>query len=114
MQKEITYRQEGDYLLPEIELSVTTEKPLGKYGRMRRAYLKENNPILYSDLVLAEKLFLHLQEIAETADQTIDLLMNEPLEKYTAQDKKLNQMGWVRHLNSLEAQAEEKILAGPI
>ena len=111
MQKEITYRQEGDYLLPEIELSVTTEKPLGKYGRMRRAYLKENNPILYSDLVLAEKLFPHLQEIDETAHRRLDQLMKELLEKNPAPDKKSNQMDWVRHLNSLKAQAEEIILA---
>ena len=104
-------RQEGDYLLPEIELNVTMEKPLGKYGRMRRAYLKENNPILYSDLVLAEKLFPHLQEIDETAHRRLDQLMKELLEKNPAPDKKLNQMGWVRHLNSLKAQAEEIILA---
>ena len=111
MRKEITYRQEGDYLLPEIKLNVMTEKPLGKYGRMRRAYLKENNPILYSDLVLTEKLFLHLQEIDETAHRRLEQLMKELLEKNPAPDKKTNQMEWVRHLNSLKAQAEEIILA---
>ena len=81
MRKEITYRQEGDYLLPEIELNVMMEKPLGKYGRMRRAYLKENNPILYSDLVLTEQLFPHLQEIDETAHRRLEQLMKEPQER---------------------------------
>ena len=97
MQKEITYRQEGDYLLPEIELSVTTEKPLGKYGRMRRAYL-------------TEQLFPHLQEIDETAHRRLEQLMKEFLDKNPAPDKKSNQIEWVRHLNSLKAQAEEIIL----
>ena len=109
MRKEIAYRQEGDYLLPEIELNVTMEKPLGKYGRMRRAYLKENNPILYSDLVLTEQLFPHLQEIDETAHRRLEQLMKELLEKKPAPDKKTNQMEWVRHLNSLKAQTEEMI-----
>ena len=111
MRKEITYRQEWDYLLPEIELNVTMEKPLGKYGRMRRAYLKENNPVLYSDLVLTEQLFPHLQEIDETAHRRLEQLMKELLEKNPAPDKKTNQMEWVRHLNSLKAQAEEMIQA---
>ena len=111
MQKEITYRQEGDYLLPEIELSVTTEKPLGKYGRMRRAYLKENNPVLYSDLVLTEQLFPHLQEIDETAHRRVEQLMTELLEKNPAPDKATQQMAWVQHMNSLKAQAEEIVTA---
>ena len=57
------------------------------------------------------EVFPHLQEIDETAHRRLDQLMKELLEKNPAPDKKLNQMGWVRHLNSLKAQAEEIILA---
>lgn len=53
----------GDYLIPDIQLAYEPTTPLGKYGRLRREYLRENNPILYNDLVLAEKLFPHLHEI---------------------------------------------------
>lgn len=60
---EMTYTQVGDYRIPDIELKNTETKPLGKYGRMRRAFLQENNPMLLNDLILSEQLFPHLQEI---------------------------------------------------
>ena len=60
---ELTYTQCGDYLIPNLVLSDTKEYHIGKYGRMRRAYLKEYRPALYSTLLLTEKLFPHLAEI---------------------------------------------------
>ena len=64
---EMTYRQAGDYQIPNIKLKNTETKPLGKYGRMRRAFLQENNPMLLNDLILSEQLFPHLQEVQRTA-----------------------------------------------
>lgn len=67
---EITYTLVGDYYLPNIVLSEPPSEmvePLGKYARMRRAYLREHRPILYSNFVLTEKLFPHLREIDEAA-----------------------------------------------
>ena len=104
---EMTYRQAGDYQIPDIELKNSEEKPLGKYGRMRRAYLEENNPMLLNDLILSEELFPHLREIDETAHRRVELLMSELLEKNPAPDKATQQMAWVQHMNSLKAQAEE-------
>ena len=104
---EMTYRQAGDYQIPDIELKNSEEKPLGKYGRMRRAYLEENNPMLLNDLILSEELFPHLQEIDETAHRRVGQLMNELLEKNPAPDKATQQMAWVQHMNSLKAQAEK-------
>ena len=49
---EIKYKQCGDYLIPDIELR--KQKPIGRYGRMRKEYLKEHRPILYAELVLSE------------------------------------------------------------
>ena len=54
---ELTYTQCGDYFIPDLVLSDTKEYHIGKYGRLRRAYLKEHRPILYTDLIVTEKLF---------------------------------------------------------
>ena len=67
MMNELTYTQNGDYFIPDLKLEHPETKPLGKYGRMRRAFLQENNPMLLNDLILTEQLFPHLQEIDETA-----------------------------------------------
>ena len=111
MKNNLTYTQNGDYLIPDLSLSEQPEKPLGKYGRMRRAYLEENNPMLLNDLILSEELFPHLQEIDETAHRRVEQLMNELLEKNPAPDKATQQMAWVQHMNSLKAQAEEIVTA---
>ena len=74
---ELTYRQAGDYLIPDIQLEETEDRPLGKYGRMRRAYLEENNKLLYNHLTLTGKLFPHLWEVQETASARMGQLMEE-------------------------------------
>ena len=66
----IEYAPCGDYLLPLITLNEPPPEltePLGRYARMRRAYLREHRPILYSKLLLSEQLFSHLREIDEAA-----------------------------------------------
>ena len=107
---ELRYIQTGDYYIPDIKLSHTSEKPLGKYGRMRRAYLKENRPVLYSTLVLSEQLFPHLWEIQQTCEERMEHIMTGLLEHHPAPDKATHQMEWVGHMNMLKAQAEEIIL----
>ena len=71
MQNEITYHRAGDCLIPNIilrEPPQETTEPLGRYGRMRRSFLREHNPILYNTLLLSEKLYPHLREIDETGN----------------------------------------------
>ena len=63
MNNPMTYIQNGDYLIPDLKLSQQSEKTLGKYGRMRKTYLKEHRPILYNQMLLSEKLYPHLLEI---------------------------------------------------
>jgi hypothetical protein len=104
---ELNYVQSGDYLIPDMQLTVDSQRELGKYGRMRRAYLEENDPILLNDLILTEKLFPHLREVQETASRRVDQIMSDLLKMNPAPDKMSDQMGWVRHMNSLKAQAEE-------
>lgn len=109
MEQKVTYTRCGDYLIPDIQLSYTSDKSLGKYGRMRRAFLEEYNPMLFNDLVLTEQLFPHLWEIDETAHRRVEQLMVELLVKNPAPDKETEQLAWVQHMNCLKAQAEEII-----
>ena len=110
MKNTLTYTRNGDYLIPNLKLDEQPEKPLGKYGRMRRAYLKENRPLLYNQFLLNGTLYPHLLEIEETVNQRLELIMNQLLEKDPAPDKKQNAMAWVQHMTALKAQAEEVIL----
>ena len=75
---ELTYIQTGDYLIPNLTVEgATQEIPLGKYGRMRKAYLKEYRPVLYNDLLLSGRLAAHLREIDETASSRLERMMPE-------------------------------------
>ena len=111
MAQELIYTSCGDYLIPDIRLSYTSDKPLGKYGRMRRAYLEQNNPMLLDDLILTETLFPHLWKIDEIAHCRMERLTEELLERNPAPDKATQQLAWVQHMNMLKAQAEEIIVA---
>ena len=71
----MTYIQNGDYQIPDLKLSQQPEKPLGKYGRMRKTYLKEHRPILYNQMLLSEKLYQHLLEIDEIAQSRLEQMM---------------------------------------
>lgn len=111
MAQTLTYTRGGYNLIPDIQLNHTSDKPLGKYGRMRRAFLAENNPMLLDDMILTQILFPHLWEIDETAHRSVEQMMTELLEKNPAPDKETQQLAWVQHVNSLKAQAEEIVNA---
>ena len=104
----IEYRRNGDYLVPNIELN-QPQTPLGKYGRMRKSYLKENRPVLYNHLLLSGMLYPHLAEIDQAAKDRLDRQMEELLKQNPAPDKAARQMAWVQHMNALKMQAEEVI-----
>ena len=109
----LTYRQEGDVLLPNVTLGeMETARPLGKYGRMRKRYLKEQRPVVYNLLVFSGKLQTHLMEIEEAAQTRLERMMDEMKVKagLTEQMKAENQMLWVGQMNALKAQAEEILL----
>lgn len=110
---DITYTKNGDYYLPNIALSNTTHYHIGKYGRMRRAFLKEHRPIQYSDLILTEKLFPHLAEIDEACHQRLEVMIPAMAEQegVTAALKRDDQLEWVRRMNGIKARAEEVILS---
>lgn len=108
---ELTYTRVGDYYIPDLKLE-EPEKPIGKYGRMRLRYLKEHRPALYSSLLLTEKLYPHLLEIDEAANERMDILMPQLMKAagVTEELKASDQMKWVGLANTCRAQAEENII----
>ena len=109
MSSNLNYTQTGDYLLPNLTLN-QPRKPLGKYGRLRRTYLMKHRPVLYNSMLLSGTLHPHLLEVEQTAESRMQQTMQELLKQNPAPDKEQNQMSWVRHMNSLKAQAEELVL----
>lgn len=107
----LEYIQNGDYLIPNLALSEQPTQAIGKYGRMRKTYLQEHRPTLFSSLLLSEKLYSHLLEIDQTANERLERLML-PLMKaagITEQLKATDRMKWVGLMNVVKAQAEEAI-----
>ena len=113
MNNNLTYTRCGDYYIPNLTLSETERKPLGKYGRMRKKYLQEHRPVLWNSMILSEKLYPHLREIDETANRRMEQLMPELMKKNGATEslKASDPMKWVGLMNALKAQAEEIIFA---
>lgn len=95
MAQNLTYTQCGDYFIPDIRLAHTDAHTLGKYGRMRRTFLEQNNPILFNDMVLTETLFLHLWEVRQTCEKRMELLMADLLVKNPAPDKETQQLAFL-------------------
>jgi hypothetical protein len=104
-----TYTQVGDYFIPNLVISETAQSPLGKYGRMRKRYLKEYRPVLYTNLLTTGKLDQHLAEIDEACEERMELLTRQmaKLEGVTEALKAADQMEWVRRMNSIWNRAEE-------
>ena len=107
--RNVTYSTIGDYQLPNLTLP-RQEKALGKYGRLRRTYLKEQRPVLYHTMLLNGSLYPHLMEVEQTAESRMQQTMEQLLKQTPAPDKENRQMEWVQHMNSLKAQAEELVL----
>ena len=104
-----TYTQVGDVLLPDLTIGEDGQQPIGKYGRMRKRYLKERHPVLYSELLLSGKLYSHLLEIDEACEGRMEFLTRQMAkqEGVTEALKAANQMEWVRRMNSIRNRAEE-------
>ena len=113
MENSLTYTMNGDYQIPDLKLTEQPEKPLGKYGRMRKAYLKEHRPLIYNQLLLTEKLYPHLIEIDETAQSRLEQMMPQLAKAAgaTEQLKASDPMRWVGLMNTCKAQAEEILMA---
>ena len=108
------YIQVGDFLLPNLYVESREEyHPIGKYGRMRKRYLKEHRPVLYSNMLLKGKLFQHLAEIEESCMQRMNVLTSQMAkqEGVTETLKAADQMEWVRRMNNIRNRVEEIVLS---
>ena len=106
----INYIRTGDYFIPDLKLSEET-RPIGKWGRMHREYLKEHHPIQYTNLVLSGTLWTCLADLNEQAQQRMKILIvqMQSTEGVTEALKAADPIGWTQRMNNITARAEEII-----
>ena len=109
----IEYVRQGDYYIPNLTVPDETEYQIGKYGSLRRTFLKEHHNWLYSTMLMQGTLLKHLAEIDETCHSTLKDMMSKMAkqEGVTEQLKATDQMAWVQKMNSIKHRAEEFILS---
>ncbi len=108
----LTYRRCGDYYLPNIGIPAEDMRPFGKYGRIRLRYLREHRSLLFNQLLLSGKLMSHLHGIDDACQERFDLLIPQmkATEGVTEDLKAIDQMEWVRRMNSIHHRIEEMLL----
>ncbi len=106
--EKINYLRQGDYLLPAFTIG---EQPTyGKYGMLRKTYLKSHRPGQYSSLILSGRLNEHLAEVDKRSKALLDELVQSYLEKHPVPDKATRQMEWAGYMNNLKHSMEEIVL----
>ena len=106
----ISYIRSGDYFVPDLKLPGEA-RPIGKWGRMYREYLKEHHPIQFNNLVLSGNLWTYLADLNEQAQQRMEVLIAQlkAAEGITEALKAADSMGWTQRMNNISARAEEII-----
>ena len=108
----IQYCKSGDFYLPNLTAE-EIERPIGKYGRLHRQYLKDHRPIIFTTLFLSGKLYEHLTEINRACSERMELLTRQMAERESVTEalKATDQMAWVQSMNSIKNSAEEIVLS---
>ena len=108
----IRYILKGDVYLPDLELPEES-RPIGRWGRLHKEYLKTNRPVLYNALLLSGKLYTLLADLNEQASERCGLIVPQmaPAEGTTEELKANDPMRWVQAMNSIRSRAEEIIQA---
>ena len=111
MMQELNYIRCGDYYIPDIRLP-EENRPIGRWERMHRNYIKEHNPIRFNDLCLSGELWTYLADLNEQAQSRLELIIEQTkvTEGVTEELKAANQMAWVGAMNSIRNRAEEIVL----
>ena len=104
----LSYTLHGDYYLPDLEIN-EEEPTYGKYGIMRKKFLKEHRSARYQYLVLTGKLTEHLNQVDKEVREKVEMLVEQMAEQWgvTEELKMQNQMEWGRRMNNIKATAEE-------
>ena len=107
-----TYSQVGDYLMPDLVSGETEQRQIGKYGRMRKSYLKEHRPVLFTNLTVTGMLYQHLAEVDQACEERMELITRQMAKQEDVSEalKAANQLEWVRRMNSIRNRAEEIVL----
>ena len=107
----LSYTLHGDYYLPDLVLN-EEESTYGKYGMLRKQFLKEHKSARYQYLLLTGNLTEHLNQIDQEARMQVEILMEQMAEKQgvTEELKAQDQMEWVRLMNNIKTSAEEIVL----
>ena len=110
MKDGLEYIRSGDYFIPNLTLPEET-RPIGKWGRMHREYLKEHKPIQYNCLLLSGKLWTYLADLNEQAQDRLERIIDQikTAEGVTEELKAADPMAWVGAMNNIRASAEEII-----
>lgn len=110
MTVEIQYIRVGDYFIPDLILPEES-RPIGKWGRMHRDYLRERKPIQYNCLLLSGELWTYLADLNEQAQEQLDRIIQQmkTAEGVTEALKAADPTAWVQRMNSIRNRAEEII-----
>ena len=109
--EQITYIKTGDYYIPDLKLPEET-RPIGRWGRMHRDYLKEYRLVVFNQLVHSGKLWTYLADIDEQAKQRMNILVKRMMisQSITEKLKEQNQMEWVQKMKTIQNIAEWIVL----
>ena len=104
----INYIRSGDYFIPDLKLPEET-RPIGKWGRMHRDYLKEHHPIQFNTMVLSGTLWTYLADLNEQAQQRMETLIAQlkATEGITEALKATDPIAWTQRMNNIAARVEE-------
>ena len=112
-QNGLDYELNGDYYFPVLTAPETDSRPIGKWGRMHLAYLKEHKPGLYTHLILSGRLYRDLAKLNEQAQARLEMIIRQ-MQRSEGVDERLkaqDQILWIGKMNSIRERAEEITLA---
>ena len=109
---ELTYHRKGDYLFPNLVIENQTTAHIGKYGMLRKTYLKEHRPNWYQSMLATGKLSWHLAEIDQQANARLQALTSQMAraEGVTETLKENDPMTWIQRMNNIQSRVDEIIL----
>ena len=109
---ELTYTRAGDFLIPDVVLDGQPKRPLGKFGLMRKEYLRQNKPVLWARLCTSGELFPHCRKIEDAANSRMEAMLTKLAWEAGATEalKACNPMSWESLMRACETEAEEAVL----
>ena len=108
----VTYTTVGSIQIPDLVMNAQPEDSIGKYGRTRKRYLEQKHDGTFTALVLSGKLTEHLLNVDRTAREQLEVTVSRmaAAEGVTERLKAVDQMEWLRRMNSIHARAEEIVI----